>query len=139
MNDILEARPTSDRGMAVFVTREIQDGQLLGTLTGARQDHRTRYTIERDGHHFDPDAPVRFINHACAPNARWSGRELRAVRSLRTGDEVTFDYTETESDFAAPFHCRCGSENCLGVVDGRLVQAPNHSIKPGASAAVRGV
>lgn len=102
--------------MAVFVSREVSAGELLGTLTGVRQAHRTRYTIERDGHHYDPEPPMRYINHACSPSARWSGRELRALRPLPAGAEVTFDYTETESDFAAPFLCRCGGENCRNLI-----------------------
>jgi hypothetical protein len=116
MNDVLEARPTPDRGTAVFVTRRVRAGDPLATLAGPRLAERTRYTIERDGIHYEPEAPVRYINHACAPTARWLGRELRALCTLQAGAEVTFDYTETESDFAAPFLCRCGSEHCRTVI-----------------------
>jgi hypothetical protein len=38
------------------------------------------------------------------------------LRVLNNGEEVTFDYTETESDFAAPFVCHCGGENCRNVI-----------------------
>ncbi len=112
----LEARPTPERGMATFVTRDVNPGELLGTLTGSRLTERTRYTIERDGRHHEPEGPLRYLNHSCAPTARWSGRDLRALRSLREGEEVTFDYTETESAFAAPFVCRCGGPHCRKVI-----------------------
>jgi hypothetical protein len=112
MNDTLEVRPSPDRGTAAYVTRDVNAGELLGTLRGIRLPARTRYSIERDGDHYETGAPERYVNHACTPNAGWSGRELRALRSLQAGEEVTFDYTETESAFASPFLCRCGSENC---------------------------
>ncbi len=136
MNDLLEARLTPDRGTAAFVTREINAGELLGTLAGPRIETRNRYTIERDGHHYEPGAPVRYVNHSCTPNARWSGHELRALRTLQAGEEVTFDYTETESGFAAPFLCRCLSENCRNVIGDHSAQEANHSASPGASSAV---
>jgi|UPI000698F023 hypothetical protein len=120
MHDILEIRPTPDRGTAAFVTRTVPVGELLGTLTGPQMPARGRYTIERDGNHYEPGVPVRYVNHSCEPNARWEGHELRVLRPLEAGDEVTFDYTETESDFAAPFLCQCGGENCRKVIGNHL-------------------
>ena len=61
--------------------------------------------------------PWRCLNHACDPNARIVGRELRALRAIRASEEITFDYETTEWDMASPFPCgcaRCGGRTIRG-------------------------
>jgi SET domain-containing protein len=60
---------------------------------------------------------ARFINHSCAPNCEsrivrnrvW----LYALRSIRTGEELTYNYGyELDDTDAKP--CRCGAAACVG-------------------------
>ena len=63
---------------------------------------------------------LRFVDHACDPNAFFdleAGR-LVALRDIAAGDAVTAFYPATEWSMAEPFDCQCGSPRCLGVVRG---------------------
>jgi SET domain-containing protein len=77
--------------------------------------------------HVEPaeDHPLRFLNHACEPNAAFGNgelgrdRDLFAVRAIAPGAEITFDYNAHEDELSHPFECRCGSARCVGTVRGR--------------------
>ena len=58
-------------------------------------------------------------NHSCAPNARYAGLDVVAVRDIAAGEELTLDYGELLNEEAEPFHCRCGAPGCRGLVTGR--------------------
>jgi hypothetical protein len=59
-----------------------------------------------------------FFNHSCDPNSGFSGQVfLVAMRDIRAGEEVTFDYAMTVSesvgsDMVFCLHCACGSPFC---------------------------
>ncbi len=60
-----------------------------------------------------PMEPAEFVNHSCEPNAGFSGQiALTALRDIRPGEEVCFDYAMSESSVFAEFDCRCGSALC---------------------------
>ena len=54
-----------------------------------------------------------YLNHSCAPSARFDGQDLIAIRDISKGEEIGFDYNTTEYDIDEPFICGCGS--CDGV------------------------
>jgi len=59
-----------------------------------------------------------FINHSCNPNCGIDG-ELRlvAIRDIKVGEEITFDYAMSESsDYS--FKCNCGNANCRKIITG---------------------
>ncbi|XP_073119337.1 histone-lysine N-methyltransferase ASHH2 isoform X2 [Henckelia pumila] len=68
----------------------------------------------------------RFINHSCDPNCRtekWmvNGEVcvgLFAVKDIKKGEEVTFDYNYVRVFGAAAKKCVCGSRNCRGYIGG---------------------
>jgi hypothetical protein len=119
-------------GVGVFATRDIDAGERVLDINGTVQRHPTRYSIQVmldehiDCHESLSDEemrarfPWRFLNHCCEPNAGIVGRTLVARRAIRAGEQVTFDYTTTESTMAEPFGCRCGAAKCLGRVSGFL-------------------
>ena len=52
------------------------------------------------------------FNHSCNPNCGFSNSiTLVAIRDIRAGEELVFDYAFSES-FAQEFECNCGSKNC---------------------------
>lgn len=117
-------------GAALFATCRIPFGTRVLSIEGRLQSHPTRYSIQLDvGTHIEADGdlpdgemrrrhPWRFLNHSCDPNARVEGRMLVALRPIAEGEQITFDYTTTESSMAEPFDCMCGSKECLGTVRG---------------------
>ncbi|KAG8660518.1 hypothetical protein MANES_02G168600v8 [Manihot esculenta] len=70
----------------------------------------------------------RFINHSCDPNCRtekWvvNGEiciGLFALRDIKKGEEVTFDYNYVRVVGAAAKRCYCGSPHCQGYIGGDL-------------------
>jgi SET domain-containing protein len=59
---------------------------------------------------------ARFINHACKPNCWFDVVDktiwIRASRSIRAGEELTYDY-RTEGDQTIPCRCRPGCKTKL--------------------------
>lgn len=65
-----------------------------------------------------------LFNHSCNANVGVKGQIiLVARRSITSGEELTFDYDTTET-LADPFECKCGSQNCRGVINGTAWQNP---------------
>ena len=61
----------------------------------------------------------KFWNHSCNPNVINSGNDCVAVRDIKPGEELTWDYgTSSLQDF----DCKCGSRNCIGKVESGLPQ-----------------
>ncbi len=69
-------------------------------------------------------APERFINHSCAPNLGFrDARELRALRLIQPGDELTFDYSTSMAEDAWTMECQCGAPHCRHLI-GDFVDLP---------------
>lgn len=55
-----------------------------------------------------------FVNHSCDPNLGFRGQvALVAMRDIMAGEELTFDYSMTET-LNQKFDCTCGSHQCRG-------------------------
>jgi len=53
-----------------------------------------------------------YINHSCEPNCVVSGNSIAALREIRRGEELTFDYS-TDVDWPGfAMACMCGTSNC---------------------------
>lgn len=54
---------------------------------------------------------ARFINHSCAPNAEIDIRKRRiyvfALRSIKSGEEISYDYGEEYFEMHLAHDCRC--------------------------------
>jgi hypothetical protein len=60
---------------------------------------------------------ARFINHSCQPNCRYQRKDgkiwIRALRNIKAGEEVTYDYEDSEQ---GTHPCACGAKNCRGML-----------------------
>jgi hypothetical protein len=66
-----------------------------------------------------------YVNHSCNPNAGLSGQiGLVAMRDIKIGEEVCFDYAMSDTMPYDEFECGCGSANCRGHVGGNDWQKP---------------
>jgi uncharacterized protein len=111
-----------------YTTAAIRKGALIIEYTGPRitvQEADERYS-ERpetylfgllDGKHvIDGDGIAAFINHSCEPNCEpvevdghvW----IVALRNIKAGEELTYDYNLYDGEGDAP--CFCGAKNCRG-------------------------
>lgn len=58
-----------------------------------------------------------FFNHSCNPNAGIKGHIMMvALRNIRPGEEVTYDYAMTDADYDYSFPCDCGQPQCRRVI-----------------------
>lgn len=140
---MISVRQSPVHGNGVFATENIPAGTLIciyrGELISAEEaDRRSEarspnlpaspiYIFEID-ENFCIDAtntgtenPARFINHSCNENceAIWNERErrleIRALRDIVAGEELSFDYGFGLAGFFE-HPCRCGAKNCVGYI-----------------------
>jgi len=117
----VEVREDRERqGLGVFAARAVAKGGRLGYFSGDETTARSRMSLQFGEVIVEPapGEPLRHLNHACEPTARFEGRELFAARDLEPGDAVTIDYNAHESEMTEPFECRCGAPGCVGRVQG---------------------
>jgi hypothetical protein len=110
---------TPGRGRGIVACRPLRRGRLVMRVTGELIDdpsYTSRYCIDLgNGRSLEPTSPGRFVNHSCDPNCQLVDAggdriELRSLRSIVAGEELTIDY-QWEAE-AEPKLCHCGSENC---------------------------
>ncbi|QQS41352.1 MAG: SET domain-containing protein-lysine N-methyltransferase [Acidobacteriota bacterium] len=102
-------RRTRDSMPGWYRDAEIQIGEdlFIGPLT---EDEREGSMI--------------FSNHSCDPNIGVRGQIVFvAMRDIEAGEELTHDWATTDDD-VYEMECRCGSENCRGVITGKDWQKP---------------
>jgi hypothetical protein len=105
-------------GIGVFAGRNYRKGDVIWTLAGpVRTDSQTGedpdYVGIGPGLWIDPARPLDKLNHCCEPNAAFGRkRDLIALRPIREGEEITFDYSTTEVDPDWSMRCGCGTASC---------------------------
>ena len=76
----------------------------------------TRYDLDGDFKY----NTARLINHSCDPNCEVAGVGLKvwvyAIRNIKKGEELSYDYGFGYDEFYKDFPCRCGSKNCVGYI-----------------------
>ncbi len=108
------------------MTRDFAAGERILTFTGGEIDFAgTLAKGDREcdalqigpGRYLDLEPPGVFTNHSCQPNAGIRGDVfLVALRDLRAGEEIRFDYSTTMDEDHWTLECRCGSPNCRGLI-----------------------
>ncbi|MFM8290358.1 MAG: cyanophycin synthetase [Planctomycetia bacterium] len=113
-------------GLGVAAVRPIATGETIIRTWGEQADKRSAHTMQVDVNtHVVPDGVTVLVNHSCDPNCGVVIRsgvkqiELRALRPIAAGEEITVDYDTFEyevSHLGGP--CRCGAASCRGRVAG---------------------
>lgn len=136
--ELLKVRRSRIQGRGVFARRQIRKGKRLIEYTGERitaKESDIRYADDGLPHHtflFSVDSRMvidatrrgsvaKYINHSCEPNCEAVIEEgrvyIEALRSIRPGAEVTYDYNlqvagrHTE-EVKALYRCYCGADKC---------------------------
>lgn len=146
VNAFCEIRRSRIHGQGIFTRRAIQEGTRLleyrGELIDKEESNRRGlelfevskatggaavYIFDLN-ENFDLDGakpwnPARLVNHSCAPNCEMVNEEdrlyLYALKDLRKGAELTFDYGYDVQHFL-DHPCRCGAAGCVGYIVSRL-------------------
>ncbi len=89
---------------------DIYDGRSTTYLFGLRNGKQVI-----DGH-----GTAMFINHSCDPNCETDEIDGRvwiiAVRDIKAGEELTYDYKLYDGAEDDPAPCSCGSAMCRGTI-----------------------
>ncbi|KAL2398736.1 Histone-lysine N-methyltransferase ash1 [Exophiala dermatitidis] len=141
----VEVIKTEDRGYGVRSNRTFEPNQIIVEYTGeiiTQEECERRINTMYKGNEcyylmlFDQNMIIdatrgsiaRFVNHSCAPNCRmekWTvnGKPRMALfagdRGIMTGEELTYDYNFDPYSQKHVQVCRCGAENCRGVLGPR--------------------
>jgi SET domain-containing protein len=133
-------RKSRVHGRGVFATRPIRKGARIVEYTGRRvlwssipddQDDVETYYFGLDNNKevIDPSVggnQAQWINHSCDPNCETiedrRGRVfIKAIRSIRTGEELVYDYhlgvdVPRTKEIEDEARCSCGSPKCRGTL-----------------------
>ncbi len=134
----LEARPKANgSGNGIFSLELIRKGELVAVFGGVVYEwdafihlpERDRsLCIQVEDRLFLVPRPIGegdYVNHSCNPNAGLSGQiGLVAIRDIKVGEEVCFDYAMSDTMPYDEFECGCGQPTCRGKVTGNDWQKP---------------
>jgi len=139
----ISVRRSNIHGRGVFALQKIRKGERVIEYTGERISHR-----EADHRYPNDDSPhtmlfivdkklvidatrtgnsARWINHSCRPNCESINDEKRiyieAMRDIRAGEELTYDYNLILDERHTPAlkrenPCSCGAKRCRGTLLG---------------------
>jgi uncharacterized protein len=126
-------------GSGVFAARDIEKGERIYVIKGdiktlivrnKRDSARWPNCIGVDHQVWiNPVPPSTHLNHSCNPNAGIKGRvTLTALKKIKKGEEITFDYSISEDDQLWVFDCNCGDPNCRGRIYS-IQSLPEHIFK----------
>jgi uncharacterized protein len=120
----LYCAPSGVAGYGLFAGRVFRAGELLFSLRGrlfggrrpgleAEEWFAHSYQLDRDLYLYPETPEGRYINHSCDPNAGLrEDLEMVAMRDIKAGEEVFFDYSTTMSERSWTMPCRCGTALC---------------------------
>ena len=127
----LIVRSSHIHAAGVYTTSDIKDGTLIVEYTGrhiSKERGDELYEHENvtylfaldDGTVIDGHGTAAFINHCCEPNCETDVIDGRvwiiAIRDIRAGEELTYDYCLYDGDEDDPAICRCGAKKCRGTM-----------------------
>lgn len=116
----------SPHGLGLFASADVPEGATILIFTGEPINLDEVLSSGQDecyplqfapNLYLDLDARSRIVNHSCVPNAGLrSDRILVALRDIRFGEEICYDYSTTMSERRWTMQCRCGVPECRGTV-----------------------
>ena len=91
------------QGKALYASIPFFKDEHVYTLKGPVSKVRTKYTIEIGKNKHITDNYGIYINHSSHPSVKIIGNNIIAVRDIMPGDEITFDYNDSETTICTPF------------------------------------
>jgi hypothetical protein len=113
-------------GRGVFLGRDVRAGERILEFRGTPIDFEDTlrmgdlecYAFQTGkDEYLDLEPPGRFVNHSCEPNAGIKdGVFLVALKDMKAGEEVRFDYSTCMSEGHWTMECCCGARSCRGLI-----------------------
>jgi hypothetical protein len=127
--------PTEQCGLGLFTARSFTEGEPVlvvedpgylrsavpySTVIGLGYGHTDILQVGEDLFLPPYGAPDDFTNHSCEPNCGLvvhpSGFFMKALRNIRAGEELTYDYSTHQENAVEAMLCCCGTASCRGVI-----------------------
>ena len=125
MSAHLHVRESEGKGRGVFCTQPVFKGETVweGRAEGGSTE-QSWATLQTDWDtHVMPAGILLHINHSCEPNCGLRANDhgvydIIALRDIKEGEEITYDYCMSEWEIVGFSECRCGSSACRGTIQG---------------------
>lgn len=122
----LYLRQTKKFGKAVYTNKTIKKGELVAEFDGIfYDDDFEEWTRDLQNHTIqcgkdrwrDSKGLARYINHSCDPNCGIKGLyKVVAMRDIKKGEQITWDYEMTEKSDWWKLKCKCGAKECRKII-----------------------
>jgi hypothetical protein len=101
-------------GCGLFSTEHYSTGDLIRKLEGPIVDKPTRTSIEiGNGRHIEDIYGI-YMNHSFHPSCKIHHGYIVAIKKITKGEELTFNYTDSETQMACPFTDRDSGKKVEG-------------------------
>ena len=124
-NNILKIHHTNNRDWGLSATRTFFKGQkVMSSKALGAMATRDSHSVQTGwNQHVLIDLPARFINHSCGANVGIRDNvngafDFFALKEIKTGNELLWDYEASEYEIRGFETCLCGSERCRGSLGG---------------------
>jgi SET domain-containing protein len=117
----IKLKRTKKFGLAVFATKKIKKNEAIAQFDGKYYPENAEWTKFINDHVIqcapklwrDSDGIAKFINHSCEPNCGIKRKfNVVAMRDIKKGEQITWDYEMTENSSWWVLKCKCGSPIC---------------------------
>jgi hypothetical protein len=134
---LVEVKPSPINGLGVFAEKPLHAGEKILVIDDSRiVDEAHPLEPGDDPRHCDyleaeravlMQSPERHINHCCDPNTYVrtidGRRTVIALREIRKGDEITYDYCINSSGHTL-WDCNCGAARCRHLIHSDFFHLP---------------
>jgi len=134
MKDLIVKKTKTGKG--VFTDKAFKKGEVIGKSKGKL--YTREQLLKKDSWALDHSLQIGenlymgpandvedFVNHSCNPNSghkiRGKSAKLVAIKDIKKGDEITFDYSTTMYNSGEEMKCYCGNKKCR-----KLIKDFNH-------------
>ena len=59
-----------------------------------------------------------YLNHSCDPNCGIKGKNIISIKKIKRGEEITIDYSTTNTDGKWKMLCKCKEIHCRKMIRG---------------------
>lgn len=141
----LVKRSSSIDATGCYTTAPIENGTFVVEYTGdlltieeadekyAEAEKTYLFGLQDGKHVIDGKNIAAFINHSCEPNCEADEIDghvwIIALRDIKAGEELTYDYNLYDGEEGDLASCRCGARNCRGSLYSQEELARRHAAR----------
>lgn len=135
MKNVL-VKKAGKKGKGVFAIKNFDKGESILKMKGkvvttAELLKSSRYLSDHSGaigkdKYLIFGYPEKYINHSCNPNVYDKRGVVYAMRNIRKGEELAFDYCINAVD-DWKMRCHCKSKECRKLVVGNFFKLPKYA------------